>query len=192
MTAPDRPVVVVGVDGSTGSRDAVRWAAEYARLAGAELRAVSSWRWPNYITRIPPGVDLEADTRRTLEEVVAEIRADFPEVPVGEHVVEGPGGPALLSQAADASLAGRRRPGARGLSRHAPRFGSRILRPQRAVPRGCRPHSSEIAGPVARMSLRGRLASQYPLLTPGPAWSAARGWAPGIRGPASRNGLAYR
>ena len=104
MTAPVRSVVVVGVDGSTGSRDAVRWAAEYARLTGAKLRAVSSWRWPNYITRIPPGIDLEADTRRTLEEVVAEVRADFPEVPVGERVIEGPGGPALLSQAADASL----------------------------------------------------------------------------------------
>jgi nucleotide-binding universal stress UspA family protein len=104
VTAPDRPVVVVGVDGSTGSRDAVRWAAEYAKLAGADLRAVSSWRWPNYITRIPPGIDLEADTRRTLEEVVAEVRADFPEVPVGDRVIEGPGGPALLSQAADASL----------------------------------------------------------------------------------------
>ena len=97
-------MVVVGVDGSTGSRDAVRWAAGYAKLVGAELRAVSSWRWPNYITRIPPGVDLEADTRRTLEEVVAEVRADFPEVPVGDRVIEGPGGPALLSQAADASL----------------------------------------------------------------------------------------
>ncbi len=54
MTAPARSVVVVGVDGSTGSRDAVRWAAGYARLAGAELRAVASWRWPNYLTRIPP------------------------------------------------------------------------------------------------------------------------------------------
>ena len=53
MTAPARSVVVVGVDGSTGSRDAVRWAAGYARLAVAELRAVASWRWPNYLTRIP-------------------------------------------------------------------------------------------------------------------------------------------
>ena len=104
MTAPASPVVVVGVDGSTGSRDAVRWAAGYARMAGAELRAVASWRWPNYVTRIPPGVDLEADTQRTLQEVVAEIRAAFPEVPVSERVVEGPGGPALLSQAADAIL----------------------------------------------------------------------------------------
>lgn len=104
MTAPARSVVVVGVDGSTGSRDAVRWAAGYARLAGAELRAVASWRWPNYITRIPPGIDLEADTRRTLQEVTAEITAEFPGVPIAEHVVEGPAGPALLSQAADASL----------------------------------------------------------------------------------------
>jgi nucleotide-binding universal stress UspA family protein len=104
VTAPARPVVVVGVDGSTGSRDAVRWAAEYATVTGAELRAVASWRWPNYVTRIPPGVDLEADTQRTLQEVVAEIRAEFPEVQVSDRVVEGPGGPALLSQAADASL----------------------------------------------------------------------------------------
>jgi len=36
--------------------------------------------------------------------VVAEIRAEFPEVQVSDRVVEGPGGPALLSQAADASL----------------------------------------------------------------------------------------
>jgi nucleotide-binding universal stress UspA family protein len=104
MTAPARSVVVVGVDGSTGSRDAVRWAARYAGMAGADLRAVATWRWPNYLTRIPPGMDLEADTRRTLQEVTAEIGAEFPDVPITERVVDGPAGPALLSQAADASL----------------------------------------------------------------------------------------
>ncbi len=104
MTGPASPVIVVGIDGSAGSRDAARWAAEQARLTGAELRAVSSWRWPNYVTRIPPGVDLRADTLRTLQEVMTEIRAGFPDVPVSEHVVEGPPGPALLSQAHDATL----------------------------------------------------------------------------------------
>jgi hypothetical protein len=39
-----------------------------------------------------------------VQEVTAEIGAEFPEVPIAEHVVEGPAGPALLSQAADASL----------------------------------------------------------------------------------------
>jgi nucleotide-binding universal stress UspA family protein len=104
VTAPARSVVVVGVDGSTGSRDAVRWAAEYAKLTGAELRAVASWRWPNYVTRIPPGADPAGDTLHTLQEVLAEVGAEFPDVPVSEHVVEGPGGPALLSLASDASL----------------------------------------------------------------------------------------
>jgi nucleotide-binding universal stress UspA family protein len=104
MTAPARSLVVVGVDGSTGSREAVRWAVRYAQLAGADLRAVATWRWPNYLTRIPPGMDLEADTRQTLQEVTAEVGAEFPGVPIGERVVNGPAGPALLSQAADASL----------------------------------------------------------------------------------------
>ncbi|HEY0717809.1 MAG TPA: universal stress protein, partial [Streptosporangiaceae bacterium] len=104
MTAPATPVIVVGVDGSAGSRDAVRWAAEQARLTGAELRAVATWRWPNYITRVPPGADPRADTLRVLQEVIAEIRTGFPDVPMSEHVVEGPGGPALLSQAAGATL----------------------------------------------------------------------------------------
>ena len=104
MTGPASPVIVVGIDGSAGSRDAARWAAEQARLAGAELRAVSSWRWPNYITRIPPGADLRADTLRTLHDVMTEIRAGFPDVPVSEDVVEGPSGPALLSRAGDATL----------------------------------------------------------------------------------------
>jgi hypothetical protein len=44
VTAPAVPVIVVGVDGSAGSRDAVRWAAEYVLLADGELRAVASWR----------------------------------------------------------------------------------------------------------------------------------------------------
>ena len=36
--------------------------------------------------------------------MTAEISTAFPGVPVSEHVVEGPAGPALLSQAADAAL----------------------------------------------------------------------------------------
>src|SRR5436305_13299681 len=108
MTAPARSVVVVGVDGSTGSRDAVRWAAGYARMADAELRAVSSWRWPNYLTRIPPGADLAAETGEVLDEVIDGVLAENPEAAAGltvtRHVVEGPAGPALLTQSAGATL----------------------------------------------------------------------------------------
>ena len=104
MTAPAAPVIVVGVDGSTGSRDAVRWAAgagpaDRRGTEGGGHLAVAELRHPDPARRRP-----RSRHASTLQEVIAEIRTEFPEVPVSEHVVEGPGGPALLSQAADATL----------------------------------------------------------------------------------------
>ena len=100
-------LIVVGVDGSSASRDAVRWAAGQALLTGSSLRAVSSWRWPNYLTRVPPGIDPAADTARTLDETVAEALAELPGadgLELSTRVVEGPPGPALLAQADGADL----------------------------------------------------------------------------------------
>ena len=107
MTSP-AGVIVVGIDGSDTSRDAMRWALSQAALTGASLRAVSSWRWPNYVTRIPPGVDLAEETSQTLDEVVDGVLAENPQaaaaVTVSRHVVEGPAGPALLTQSHGATL----------------------------------------------------------------------------------------
>jgi nucleotide-binding universal stress UspA family protein len=100
-------VIVVGVDGSDASRDAVGWALGQAVLTGASLRTVASWRWPNYLTRIPPGVDPAADTAQTLDETVAAALAateGVQQVEISRRVVEGPAGPALLTQAEDAQL----------------------------------------------------------------------------------------
>src|SRR4051812_18640366 len=96
--------IVVGVDGSVGSQDALRWAAGQAKLTGAPLRVVAAWRWPNYVTRIPPGADLRAETTEVLHGLVEPLRAEFPDVEISEHVQQGPAGPALLTQAADAAL----------------------------------------------------------------------------------------
>lgn len=38
--------ILVGVDGSGGSREALRWTAELASLTGRRLRAVRAWRYP--------------------------------------------------------------------------------------------------------------------------------------------------
>jgi nucleotide-binding universal stress UspA family protein len=99
-------VIVVGVDGSKPSSEAVQWALQQARLTGAELRAVATWRWPNYLTRLPPRADLAAETAQMLDETVAAVLAEHSggAVQVTKHVVEGPPGPALLSQAEDATL----------------------------------------------------------------------------------------
>ena len=104
MTSAGRGVIVVGVDGSPASADALRWAARQAELTGAGLRAVSTWRWPNYITIKPPGLDLAADTERTLTELVDQVLADHPGLTVTRRVCEGPPGPALLAQAEGAEL----------------------------------------------------------------------------------------
>jgi nucleotide-binding universal stress UspA family protein len=97
-------VIVVGVDGSEGSGDALTWAAGQAELTGATVRAVSSWRWPNYVTRVPPGADPQGETEQTLREMVEPVRAAHPSVSVTEHVVQGPAGPSLLTHAEGASL----------------------------------------------------------------------------------------
>ena len=99
-----KPVIVVGVDGSEGSNDALRWAAGQAQLTGAALRAIASWRWPSYVTRVPPGSDPAGDTERTLHESVAPIRADFPDLDISEHLVQGPAGPSLLTHSENATL----------------------------------------------------------------------------------------
>jgi nucleotide-binding universal stress UspA family protein len=97
-------VIVVGIDGSDGSRDALTWAVAHAELTGAHVRAVASWRWPNYVTRLPPGADLQSETEQSLSEIVAPVRAAHPAVTITEHVVHGPAGPSLLSQSAGANL----------------------------------------------------------------------------------------
>jgi nucleotide-binding universal stress UspA family protein len=97
-------VIVVGLDGSEGSRDALTWAADQARLTGSVLRTVATWRWPNYITRIPPGADLAAETEQALRDMVEPLRAEYPDLTITEHVVQGPPGPSLLTQAESATL----------------------------------------------------------------------------------------
>jgi nucleotide-binding universal stress UspA family protein len=99
-----RSVIVVGIDGSDNSVDALRWALQQAQLTGTAVRAVASWRWPNYVTRVPPGVDLEAETAQTLADAVEQVARDFPGVDVAQHVVKGPAGPALLAQSDGAML----------------------------------------------------------------------------------------
>lgn len=58
MTRDDgaRPRVVVGVDGSAESVEALRWAAAYAAATGATIDAVLSWHFPAAAGAVPPGV----------------------------------------------------------------------------------------------------------------------------------------
>ena len=67
--------VVVGVDGSEGSQQALRWAAEYARMSGAPLQAVMAWDLPtNY--GMPANydeVDFTKEAEAKLEQTLAAV-----------------------------------------------------------------------------------------------------------------------
>jgi nucleotide-binding universal stress UspA family protein len=69
---PVEPMIVVGVDGSEDSKEALRWAVEEARVRGGVVRVVLAWQVPT-MALIGPYVvpDLHASTRRAAEATVA-------------------------------------------------------------------------------------------------------------------------
>jgi nucleotide-binding universal stress UspA family protein len=103
-------VVVVGVDGSTNSIEALRWAAAQCALTGAELRAVFVWEFP-YMEVVPGGLGvtlppyavMEQAATAKLDEAIA--TALIPEgVDVERVVREGPPSRLLIEEAKDADL----------------------------------------------------------------------------------------
>jgi nucleotide-binding universal stress UspA family protein len=100
------PHIVVGVDGSEPSNEALRWAADYAGLTGASIQAVISWNYPaNWgIGGAVLDWSPEADARRVLAETVARVLGtDFP-VGVNQVVREGNAAKVLLDETKDAQL----------------------------------------------------------------------------------------
>ena len=105
--------IVVGIDGSEQSRDALRWALDEARLRKAELLAVHAWEPP---VTIPapgpaPGFDLVAILpqvqeagERLVKAVVADVVGDDSDVAVEPVALEGPPAEVLVEAADDAEI----------------------------------------------------------------------------------------
>src|SRR3954453_2035935 len=51
---PQRPRIVVGVDGSRGSKSALRWAVRIARAEQASIEVVGAWDFPSVYGRVMP------------------------------------------------------------------------------------------------------------------------------------------
>jgi len=102
--------IVVGVDGSAGSRAALRWAHAEAQLRGATLEAVTVWQlpvmaWLPAFGAMPPPEDLSGEAERALVATLAEEGvSSTEEVPVVSVVAEGAAAAALLDAADDADL----------------------------------------------------------------------------------------
>jgi nucleotide-binding universal stress UspA family protein len=103
--------IVVGVDGSPVSRDALRWAAEEAELRDCRLEVVYGWQVSTEPR--PAGVDLgvappleayERQAEARLARIVAETLGPGRDSRVTVHAVHRTPGRALLEQARDADL----------------------------------------------------------------------------------------
>jgi nucleotide-binding universal stress UspA family protein len=99
-------VIVVGVDGSDASKEALRWAARQAELTDACLRVITSWHPPVIVYGpVPmPEVDYSVAAGRVLQNTIKEILGDPPRVASTSQVVEGPPAMSLIQSAATADL----------------------------------------------------------------------------------------
>lgn len=103
-----RRAIVVGVDGSEASKDAVRWAAHQAELTGAALHAVMVWHPPvsAHAALVPASMEQEwaAGSRQVLEQVLVDTLGEGTPVPVHSSVVRGHPATELLAAARTAAL----------------------------------------------------------------------------------------
>lgn len=108
-TAPATPRVVVGLDGSDASREALLRAVDEADRLGAEVAAVAAYSaasyWSDaYAVVVPPLEKLRDDAQRGAEAMVAGVAAGRPTVPIRTTAVEGAAGDVLVREAEGADL----------------------------------------------------------------------------------------
>lgn len=104
--------IVVGVDGSTNSRAALRWALDEARLRGDRIVAVAAWQFPTYaytgVAVAPPTAEIEQAAREGLAEAVREevaaVAGEHPGVDITQVVLEGPPAATLIEASRTADL----------------------------------------------------------------------------------------
>jgi nucleotide-binding universal stress UspA family protein len=96
--------IVVGVDGSDASLDALRWALRQAQLTNSELAAVSSWYYPSQIAEfVADDIDWGARARSLLDEALASVDAEG-DVTVTRTTAQGHPAQVLCDASKDADL----------------------------------------------------------------------------------------
>jgi nucleotide-binding universal stress UspA family protein len=110
LPVPQYRAVVVGVDGSPSSFDAVRWAAAEAARRSCPLCVVTAFPWPadQVLDGTGRGHEHRAAlldrSRAHLDEAVETAAAVHPDVPVSHRLVEGDPVDVLIAEARSAQL----------------------------------------------------------------------------------------
>lgn len=98
--------IVVGIDGSDDSKEALRWALEQARRIDAEVDAVTAWEVPLTIMVVPTATeeDYVEHARQVLQGVLDEVVGPTSAVTVHAHALEGRPARVLTHVAANADM----------------------------------------------------------------------------------------
>ncbi|MCX4626396.1 universal stress protein [Streptomyces sp. NBC_01443] len=123
MSETIEPLIVVGVDGSNHSKEALRWAVAQAKAIGGRVHAVMSWEWntnpfalgtsTNTSTGATTGattgmqgdpVGAEETARQKLADTVASAVGTSPGVPVFRRVEQGSPAQVLVDASNEADL----------------------------------------------------------------------------------------
>jgi nucleotide-binding universal stress UspA family protein len=107
---PERKTIVVGIDGSPGSRKALTWAAAEAAVHGADLVVINVWEH----TLMPPAGSVSVSERYVPEasqstgdelvQIIKEELGDDPPVLVRPQVKQGRPAKVLIDESANADL----------------------------------------------------------------------------------------
>lgn len=109
MTESD--LIVVGIDGSKHSRQALQWALEQARTHQQRVLAVSTWTHPPMPIDPPYGsfpwgssVDAGPATETMLDKIVDELAQDYPDVKVERRTETGNASQELINLSEEAAM----------------------------------------------------------------------------------------
>jgi nucleotide-binding universal stress UspA family protein len=107
MEIDKQPQIVVGIDGSPSSNEALDWAILQAQLTGAVLQAVTAWEYPvsfGYIAPYGDDFDPEAQARSVLDTAITTAMDGSPPIEIRRVVGEGHPARMLVDASKDASL----------------------------------------------------------------------------------------
>lgn len=108
MTERDNRAVVVGVDGSPGSKAALAFALQEGLARGSTVEVVTTWLMGPAVSDIATATTFEeeeAKARECQETALAEVLAGFDQRPtISQVVLQNYGGHALVEAAHDAAL----------------------------------------------------------------------------------------
>ena len=102
----DEARIVVGIDGSAGAKEALRWAAQQAKSTGAALEVVIAWHYPVFYGWAPGPQDFDFGdaAEQALTGAIDEVLGSDRPARLRTRVAEGNAAQVLVDASADADL----------------------------------------------------------------------------------------